>query len=54
MPKFNPGRGSAGRMEILKKVKVNRPTPAVVAHNGKLKSKVRVKGEGKVPRGPLL
>ncbi len=47
MPKVNPGYGSAGRVNILKKVKVNGAwnlCPAVVESNGKLKDKVRVKG----------
>src|SRR5580658_8404077 len=47
MPKKNPGYGAAGRVNILKKVKVNGAWglyPAVVESNGKLKDKVRVKG----------
>jgi integrase len=47
MPKKNPGYGAAGRVNILKKVKVNGAwvlCSAVVETNGKLKDKVRVKG----------
>jgi integrase/recombinase XerD len=55
MPKTNPGYGAAGRVNILKKVKVNGSWglyPAVVESTGKLKDKVRVKGSVEVhPEG---
>jgi hypothetical protein len=44
---MNPGYGTAGRVNILKNVKVNGAwslCPAVVESKGKLKDKVRVKG----------
>ncbi len=47
MPKRNRGYGAAGRVNILKKVKVGAVWnfyPAVIESNGKLKDKVRVKG----------
>ena len=55
MPKTNPGYGPAGRVNILKKVKVNQTWglySAVVESNGELKDKVRVKGAVEVhPEG---
>jgi len=55
IPKFNPGYGSAGRVNILKKVKVDGAWclyPAVVESDGKLKDKVRVMGAVEVhPEG---
>jgi hypothetical protein len=47
MPKVSSGYGSAHRVNIVKKIKVDGAWnfyPAVVESNGKLKDKVRIKG----------